>query len=37
MRHRTKTHLLTQEEVEKLFIRAVISRNVMKWVGRYCK
>jgi hypothetical protein len=26
MRHRTKTHLLTQEEVEKLFIRAEVGR-----------
>ena len=25
MRHRTKTHLLTQEEVEKLFIRAEVG------------
>ncbi len=37
MRHRTKTHLLTQEEVEKSFIRAVIGRDVMKCVGRYYK
>lgn len=26
MRHRTKTHLLTEEEVEKLFIRAEVGR-----------
>jgi len=26
MRHRTKTHLLTQEEIEKLFIRAEVGR-----------
>lgn len=37
MRHRTKTHLFTQEEVEKSFIRTVISRDVMKCVGRYYK
>jgi hypothetical protein len=37
MRHRTKTHLLTQEKVEKSFMRAVMSRDVMKCVGRYCK
>ena len=32
MRHRTKTHLLTQEEVEKLFIRAEVGH-----IGRFGK